>query len=510
MIRPPLRAFAALLGLAASTSPGQLASDPLIHQRWFEARTAHFQIYTCGPTQEVTRLAVRLEQFREAYSLLAGAQAVASPPIIVMAFPDRDSMQPFLPLRDGNPAQLAAFFNRGSDENLIVLYLSNSDSLEVIFHEYTHLLLRHNEPFWPLWLDEGMAEIYAPFTVVGGDRARIGQRLEHHLQLLAQQPLLPLKKLFAVTRDSPEYSEREHQGIFYAESWLLAHYLMLGGNPAHQAGFRQLTPLLRQGWSPEKAFTTALRTSLPAMEAELRRYLAGGKFQPLELTVRVRLDLPQAMLTRSLTPEEVCFRLGDELLHLGRLEAAESYFRQARKLAPASPLPFEGLGRLAAIRQQPEEAVRCFQQAMQRGPVSFLDHYLYAQEKYALTAHGPDQYTRLEGEPAAEIRAELQKSLKLMPDFGPAHSPLGFFEMVQGEDLAAAEQHLTRATQLEPENYSHLLSLAQVQVARNNLEAARRTLASLRLPYVAGEVRARAKDMLRQIGPPADAHPSSD
>jgi hypothetical protein len=49
-----------------------------------------------------------------------------------------------------------------------------------------------------------------------------------------------------------------------------------------------------------------------------------------------------------------------------------------------------------------------------------------------------------------------------------------------------------------------------VQVARNNLEAARRTLASLRLPYVAGEVRARAKDMLRQIGPPADAHPSSD
>jgi len=285
---------------------------------------------------------------------------------------------------------------------------------------------------------------------------------------------------------------------------------MLGGNPAHQAGFRQLTPLLRQGWPPEKAFAAALRTSLPAMETELHHYLERGKFQALELSVRARLDLPQALLTRGLTPEEVCFRLGDELLHLGRLDAAESYFQRARKLAPASPLPFDGLGRLAARRQQPEEAVRCFRQAMQRGPVSFLGHYLYAQQKYALAAHAPDRYSRLEPESAADIRAELQQSLKLMPDFGPAHSLLGFFEMVQGEDLASAEQHLTRATQLEPENYSYLLSLAQVQIARNNHDAARRTLTSLRLPYVAAGVRAHAEDMLRQIGAPAEAHPASE
>ena len=104
MIRRPLVALTALLALAASTAAGQPAGHSLIHQRWFEARTAHFHLYSCGPTQEVARLAARLEQFREAYSLLAGAQAVASPPIVVMAFPDRDSMQPFLPLYDGKPA----------------------------------------------------------------------------------------------------------------------------------------------------------------------------------------------------------------------------------------------------------------------------------------------------------------------------------------------------------------------------------------------------------------------
>ncbi len=505
-MRQALGAFIALLGWAAAAAPGQPGAHPLVHRQWFEARTAFFHIYSCGPTQEVARVAVRLEQFREAYSLLAGAQTVASPPITVMAFPDRASMRPFLPLHEGKPANLIAFFNRGSDQNLIVLPLSgaNAGSLNVIFHEYTHLLLRHNQPYWPLWVAEGMAEVYSTFEVWGGYHARIGGPIEHHIELLAQRPLMPLKRLFAVTRDSPEYTERERQGIFYAESWLLTHYLMLGGNPARQAGFRQLTPLLRQGQSPEQAFTNALHTPLPVMEAELRRYLARGKFEPLELTVSTTLDTPRTFVTRGLTPTEVCYRLGDELLHIGRLEAAESYFRQSRQLAPASPLAYEGLGLLAARREQHEEAVRILNQAMKLGPLNFLAHYAYAHEKYLLTAKGANLHP-LDAEAAAEIRAELLKSLNLMPDFGPAHHLLGFFELVQGEDLAAAEKHIQRAIQLEPENQSYLLSLAEVQLARSDPAAARRTLAPLCLPYVEPQVRAHAEEMIKAIHYKIDA-----
>jgi Flp pilus assembly protein TadD len=496
MIRHWHGVLMAMLALAGTPVSGQPVANALIHQRWFEGRTPHFRLYSCGATQAVAQLATRLEQFRDAYALLAGAQAVASPPIIVMAFPNYTSMQPFLPLYQGKPENLAAFFNRGSDENLIVLYLSGSGSLERIFHEYAHLLMRHNAPYWPMWLSEGMAEIYAPFEVVGPFRTRIGRPIEHHLQLLSQTPLLPLKTLFAVTRDSPEYNETQHQGIFYAESWLLAHYLMLGGNPAHVAGFRQLTPLLRKGQSPAQAFTNALRTSLPAMEAELCHYLAQGRFQPLDLTVSANLAAPRAMATRGLKPAEVCFHLGNELLRIRRLDAAETYFVEARKLAPASPLPYEGLGLLAAKRHQPAEAVQFLRQAIQRGAVSFLAHYTYAEEIYALTAPSPGTYTRLEKEKAAEIRAELEKSLALMPDFGLAHSLLGFLEMVQGEDLTAAEQHLAKAVQLEPENQAYVVTLAQVQLARNELDAARRTLEPLRFPYVEPHIRAHAEALI--------------
>src|SRR5208283_4455979 len=108
------------------------------------------------------------------------------------------------------------------------------------------------------------------------------------------------------------------QGIFYAQSWLLAHYLMIGGSPTRRAQFRQLTPLLQQGLSPEAAFTNAFRTSLPAMEAELRHYLAQGIFPPLDFgAVQANLDSPRALVTRPLSPAEVCCRLGDELMRIG-------------------------------------------------------------------------------------------------------------------------------------------------------------------------------------------------
>jgi thioredoxin-like negative regulator of GroEL len=72
--------------------------------------------------------------------------------------------------------------------------------------------------------------------------------------------------------------------------------------------------------------------------------------------------------------------------------------------------------------------------------------------------------------------------------------------MVQGEDLTAAEKQIERAIQLEPENQSYLLSLAQVQLARREPDAARHTLEPLRLPYVEPQIRAHAEEMIKALG----------
>ena len=92
-----------------------------------------------------------------------------------------------------------------------------------------------------------------------------------------------------------------------------------------------------------------------------------------------------------------------------------------------------------------------------------------------------------------------------MPDFGPAHHLLGFFDMVQGENLPLAEKHLQRAIELEPENESYRLSLAQAQLRKKDPEAALKTLASLRLPYVDEQIRKHAEDLIKRIEPRAGA-----
>src|ERR1043166_8246617 len=83
-----LRLILLLIALPAASEE----LSPLVNRPWFEAQTAHFNLFSCGKTQEVSLLAARLEQFRLAYLSLAGVQAVASPPIIVLGFPDRHSM----------------------------------------------------------------------------------------------------------------------------------------------------------------------------------------------------------------------------------------------------------------------------------------------------------------------------------------------------------------------------------------------------------------------------------
>jgi len=488
-----------VLGLILHPGAGraQLESADTLDKIWLETRTAHFQVIGSGATQEVSRLAGRLEQFHQAYSFLAGTQAVTTPPVVVMAFPDHDSLKPFLPLYEGQPANLGGFFRRGWDANVIALQLTGAgrDSLETIYHEYTHLLFRRNGRVWPLWIMEGMADFYSTFEVTGSQGIRIGKPIDRYLELLRRQPLMPLEQLFAVESDSAEYNEGDRQRTFYAQSWLLTHYLVLG-NSNHKSRFSRLTSLLWAGQTPNQAFTNAFRVPLATMQNELQSYLALGAYQSLSLAVQGNLRAPRAFTTRVLRREEACYRLGALLMRVGRSKDAETWFARAREESPSSPVGFEGLGLLASRNGQPDLAISYLNEAFARKSSNYIAHYVFASEKLRLDGRGSRQSGTGPKTGIEDIQSHLRTSIALMPSFGPAHYLLGRSCLEDGGDLGLAERHLRRATELEPENPFYPISLASVQLARDDLPGARRTLQGLLIHPLPGNLRARAEEML--------------
>ena len=496
---------AVLTGWVAGAIEARPFADGVEQRPWAETRTAHFNIYSSGSAREVNKLAGRLEQFCQAYAQLAGAEAVDSPPIVVLAFPDQATMRPFLPLYEGQPGNMAAFFNHGVDENLIVLSLPErgmpDTDLRVIFHEYSHLLFRRNDQVWPLWLKEGMAEIYSTFQT-SGRYVRIASPIGWHLRLLHEKPMIPLGQLFAVKTDSPDYNETDRQGVFYAESWLLTQYLMAGDDPQYRARFGQFTQRLRAGEAPVAAFTNALQATLPTVQSKLYYYLVRGAFAPINLTLGTNLAKAVNMTSRWLTPAEVDYRLGDELMRIRRPDVAAARFEAAQRLAPGSPLPEEGLGLLASQTGDHAAALQHLQAAIRLGSGNYLTYYNCAYEEFHATAPDGEHFHRVEAGTAAEVRSKIEESVRLMPNFGPAQEFFGFFELVQGDNMADAGQFLERAIQLEPQNLSYLLTLAQYQYRMQNPALARQTLAPLFRPGVTAELRASAERLRQEMDRP--------
>jgi tetratricopeptide (TPR) repeat protein len=274
---------------------------------------------------------------------------------------------------------------------------------------------------------------------------------------------------------------------------------MAGDNPGYKARFGRFTELLRAGQTPVQAFTNALQTTLPAVQNQLQNYLARGEFDPIELTLPATVAATTAMTGRRITPVEACFRFGDELLRIGRPDAAESCFQQAQKLAPASPLPYEGLGLLAVRKNETAAALADFKMALQLGSTSYLANYFCALEEYRQADGDGGRFVPVLGNAAAEIHAALLRSLALMPDFGPAHELFGIFELEQGENFSVAEQHLQLAVQLEPEQSAYLLALAEAQFKNNEAAAAVQTLQPLLQPGVDAGLRDQAGKMLREL-----------
>ncbi len=477
----------AFLVVALDATPAQ-AKD-----KWINLTTRNFNIISNADEGPTRRLALKLEQFHFVFSRLFNLPLERAVPTTVMVFKHDASFKPFKPLYNGKPANLSGYFQSGQDENIIALDISANQEhpMAVIYHEYTHLLTSSTPRQWPVWLQEGLAELYSSFEV-DDNKVTLGSPISRHVMLLRDKTFIPLQDLLGVRHGSPIYNERDKQGIFYAESWALCHYLMFGDKNVRRPQMAEFANLINQAVPDDRAFSQAFKMTPAEMEKQIRSYI-GRSTYTINVYNLASTEGEKEIAVRPISEGEAQFYLGNLLARTKRLDEAEALFKQAVALEPDLPRPYEGLGFVAMRRTNFPEALEQFKQAATRGSKNHLAHYYYA-EALQRQAGG-----RITPELAQTISAELHASIRLMPGFAYSHAALGYLSLATGENFIEGAESLKMAIRLAPQNKGLLLNLASLQARLKEYDSAKKTLEPLLAADADPGLRASAESMMKMI-----------
>ena len=461
----------ALLALALISHSTIQAKDT-----WTSVRTKNFTLIGNAGEKDIRKVATRLEQFRDVFTrLFTGARFETPVPTTVIVFKSMSSYKPF------NFGNNAGYFQKGEDVNYITLTteLSAQNPYSVIYHEYTHLLVDNTTGNVPAWFNEGLAEYYSSFDIEEDRKAHLGELIPYHLEELRSEKLLPLRTLFAVDHYSPYYNESGKRGVFYAESWALVHYLILGNNGQRLPQLGKFLQLISNNVGLEDAFKQAFQMDVESLEKELRKYIEGHTFKMQVATFEHKLEFDSEMKVVPVSDAEAQAYLGDLLLHINKLNEAEVRLQQALTLDPKVAMAQASLGILRARQGQFAEAKKNLQEAVKEDSNNYLAHYYYA---YALSREGMDTNNFVRSyspETTSIMRAELKKAIGLSPAFPESYSLLAFVNMISGDQLDESINLLKRALALSPGRQDLDFMLAQIYMRQEKFDLARQVLGPL-------------------------------
>jgi len=436
---------------------------PAKPQEWVEVRSPNFIVVSNGGEKQARKVAVQFEQIRAVFrQLLQNADKHPSPLITILAVKDESSMRQLLPeyWTKGHSHPAGLFSSRLNDFYAAVqLDAPGLNPYETIYHEYYHTISVPYVPDLPVWLAEGLAEFYG-HTVITENTVGMGEADPLLLRELRNTSLIPLDVLFKVDHSSAYYNEADKTSIFYAESWALSHYLMVGDRMAHRPLLDAYLLALGQVSDPQAAAKMAFG-DLHKLQSDLEAYLRNRQFLYFKYPTP-RVDEDQ-MQFRNLSDAEASAYRGGFAVIRGRYEEGNTILNQALAQDPNIGLAHQYLAVDEFFEGQHDPAVESASKAIALDPNNWFARYLRA----FLKTNGAGM-----GSTDPQVEDDLRQAIAIRPEFPPPYGLLAVYLAAgnrnQDEALALAQ----KAVSFEPANPDYQLALAQVLVRQNKVDEA--------------------------------------
>ena len=438
-------------------------NEGIAKDTWVRIQSKNFTLVSNASQGDAGKFITKLEQFRSALSIIFPRTNLQTPvPTLVILFKTDDDFHPFKPRVKGKiKDEVGGYFLARDHMNYVVLEANNQSAspYEIIFHEYEHYVLHNNVDRLPVWLDEGLAEFFSSFEFSDNDqKATLGSPLARHVYYFRQNTIVPLKTLLAVDHKSPYYNEGRKAGMFYAESWALVHYLMLGDGGKHQPQMQAFINSLAEDRPVEELFKRAFQTELKPIEAQLQSYVNHPAFPVLKATFTKRVGVDQEITATVLPEAEVQFYLGDLLAQMHLPQEAEKHLQKSLELNATLSSSEASLGVVKYWEEQPEQAKKLLRSAIEHDPNNYLAHYylgrvLFEEKNYedAIKAY--------------------QEAIRLRPEMPFTYSGLGYaYRNIQRLDEAVTT--FEQGRRRNPREEYFYRAIAYIQLERGKGAAA--------------------------------------
>lgn len=450
------------LVLLAVLTVAPLGSARAAGESWTRVESEHFTVLTPVGEKHARAWALELEQFRRALAQIVPVPTERLRPVTVLLFRNDRDFRPYKPLFNGKPQPVGGLFVNMSDSHVIALTLDGPQETirRIIFHEVAHWYYNALDVRMPVWLEEGLAEVYSTFGMgPDGVSCSFGQTIQSHLNLVVRGGAADVGRLIDVSRGSPLINDANRATGFYAAAWMATHYTLFGADAPGREAIEAYLRAYRTNASHREAFREGFGLSTDEFNQRLNAYVRGGKFRRWHVSISVE-DIAAKLVVGPAKPGEFDLAVGVLLAVTRGADSAESRaaLQRAAAGAPGNPRVWQALGEAALHAKRFDEALAHFTRALELGSTSYFVHYGRA----ALELKPYEQASSGLFDPGLAERAarDFRRALELNPSFVPAYEGIAMVMSALEAPSPADRALLEHAQTIAPQNPRVAIGLA--------------------------------------------------